>query len=270
MGRPACICRFVILIIGGFILQCPPVSAESTAISVSAKPDHASRNAGELAERIRISKRVAHLLVRSDFAALEKLANRYRNRKERSPSGLWKLTHFYGGIKRFFHAAIVKDYAPNDRLAQRDMAATLHARTIDNWKIAYPDSPTPYLAYVMMLKHQAWGIRGSGKARSVKRGAWAPFHAKLRDALLYLEDNRKRASIDPHWYALRVHIGLEIGEEADKLLAIADEGLDQEPYYYPIYFATVRLMLPQWNGPSHYIDAFANSAGHLELPAILV
>ena len=231
------------------------------AIAAPAKqPDNGISSTSELFERERVKRHVNDLLIRSNFDALEALASRYRDSKERSPSGLWYLTHFYDGVDRHFLSRHSVPEKSSSGTKWKENTVAVHAKAIASWQKAYPNSPAPYLAHAMWLRKQAWAIRGNSYANKVPGGAWAPFLAKLQEARDYLNEHSEIASRDPHWYALQIQTATELDESMDTVMDLLAQGLDSEPYYYPLYFAATRHLLPKWDGESQYIDAFANMA----------
>lgn len=244
---------------GASYLHLPIV--RSATISPSPNSEQSSKTfTSELRERNRIKSHVQEQLILSKFAELEQLASRYRDQKERSPSGLWNLTHFYNGVGRFADTEFPEANEAGTRTAAGDPSDVLNLKKIDKWMATYPNSPTPYLAKAVLLQTQAWKLRGQDYAHKVREGAWVPFFAKLNEARDLLDRHKATASKDPHWYTLRISIGLETNESADTLMDKLSEGLDKEPYYYQTYFEATRLFLPKWGGRPEYLDAFANMA----------
>jgi hypothetical protein len=206
--------------------------------------------AGELEERAAIDERVAFLLSSKDYKELENLAQEYRVNKSRTPSGTWKLTHFYYGI--------------NDRSANSDMEDENYWKAIklrtEAWIKEYPNSPTPYIVHGIVMKRYAWKFRGGGFANTVPKEAWQPFREHLTNAKAFLEKHKKIASIDPHWYEVMADIATGLNMDRSEFQKIVDEGLKKEPLYYQLYFTAVDYFAPKWHGNAEDIEQFANSA----------
>jgi len=206
--------------------------------------------AGELEERAAIDERVAFLLSSKNYKELENLAQEYRVNKSRTPSGTWKLTHFYYGIN---------DKSANLDIEDENYWKTIKLRT-EAWTKEYPKSPTPYIAHGIVMKQYAWKFRGGGFANTVPKEAWQPFREHLINAKAFLEKHKKIASLDPHWYEVMADIATALSVNRSEFQKIIDEGLKKEPLYYQLYFAAIAYFVPKWHGNAEDIGEFANSA----------
>ncbi len=214
--------------------------------------DHRLPFTTEQAEKARIFNTVSKLISESKFDEIETLAAKYRNTNERSPSGLWNLTHFYESLGRYWNSTD-KLYSPEETQKRRNVF-------FNSWRQKYPNSPTPYLAQVVLHRSFAWKTRGWGYTNTVKKEAWAPFFKHIKIARNLLDKHKKIASLDPHWYKLRIRIGVELGESKDSILTNIFEGINKTPNYYPIYFAAVAFFSPMWNGDEAKIASLADLA----------
>ncbi len=214
----------------------------------------------EVMERERVKNYVVVLLIQSDFKRLEELAEHYRTTKERTPSGLWYLTFFHAGVERYLGTIRSRPQTLPPGKRWVGSADEMHAEIINEWQAAFPDSPNPYLARVVMLRQQAWRIRGGSYADKVPEEAWRPFHEKLIAARDYLIKHREIAGQDPEWYRLRINTATELGEPTELVMDTLTQAIAAEPYHYQTYFAAARHFLPKWGGESEYITALANMA----------
>jgi len=214
----------------------------------------------ELLERQRVPNYVVVLLIQSDFPQLEALAEHYRTTKERTPSGLWYLSLFHAGVNRYLQTVRSKPQNLPSGKRWEGSADEMHAKIINEWQAAFPNSPNPYLAHAKRLREQAWRIRGPSYADKVPQEAWRPFHEKLEAARDYLIKHREIAGRDPEWYRLRIDTATELGEPTELVMDTVTQAIDTEPYYYQTYFAAVRHFLPKWGGKSEYINALTNMA----------
>lgn len=181
------------------------------------------------------------------FDKLEALAKKYREDKTRTPGGRWALSFFYEGVRRF------------RRGTTESVAADLEQK-FQAWVQAYPNSPTPRIAYAAMLIEQAWQIRGTGTAMTVSRDAWRPFAETVKRARQVLLQSRSTAFEDPHWYAAMAEIATLQDWPADKYSALIDEALRREPYYDDIYIQAANRYLPKWGGNAQLLESFAREA----------
>lgn len=205
--------------------------------------------ADELSTRSEIQRKAARLFSVEKFDELEALAERYRNTSERTSSGLWKLTIFYAGIDSN-HPVDIQD----------DFYWKISKMKADNWVKQFPDSPTAHIVKGIILINYAWTFRGTGWARNVPEEAWKPFKENLAIAKAHMLAGRAFASRDPHWYLTTARILKGLGEAPDAYKAFVNEGLDQWPTYYQLYFEAINYLAPKWYGDRRQIEAFANQA----------
>jgi hypothetical protein len=211
--------------------------------------DFDAPQSSELAERDAIANQVTALLKNERFEDLDTLADSYRSGQARTSSGLWKLSLFYFGLEKML---------PRQQHSPEIWA--LLGQPVEHWIERRPESPTAHLAYATMLINQAWGIRGTGYAKTVPQPKWEPFHAKVEEARAYLERVKFIASIDPQWYTAMLDIAtLQDWPEA-KYPALLAEGLDRHPLYYEMYFSAIYRNLPKWGGDAEKVEAIARNA----------
>ncbi|QJD59350.1 DUF4034 domain-containing protein [Pseudomonas sp. gcc21] len=218
-------------------LACSSLLAPVTALS------------DELGERRAIYDSVTRDLQNADFAHLEALAEQYRTNRERSPSGVWKLSALDAGIRSMFDPSI------------RDPAYWAYLDDyIGDWLKQYPRSPTAHLARASMLIHQAWSYRGTGPTESVKEEDWQPFNEHIERARLALEQSKQIAARDPQWYVTMAVVAKSQYWPDERFEDMLDEALSRYPDYYPIYYAAVDYYSPKWNGSADAIEQFAMDA----------
>lgn len=205
--------------------------------------------ANELEERNRISDEVNRLLYQNNFSRLERIAKKYRLEESRTSSGLWKLTLFYAGFDN------ILPYRTKNPKAWEPFL-----EKANNWANKYPDSPTPYIAMSTMLIKQAWNIRGSGYAYTVNKNAWKPFYEKVAESKRVLEKSRAISSKDPHWYVNMAEIAIIESWSEKDFDSLINQGLEESPYYFELYFEAMRYYTPKWHGDAEKIERFARSA----------
>jgi hypothetical protein len=108
-------------------------------------------------------------------------------------------------------------------------------RVAQAWTDQYPQSSTTHLVYADMLPN-------AERART------------------YLEAQKNVAAQDPRWYEMMAQIASAQGWPRPRFAQMIEEGLDQAPEYYPIYFAAVDYLSPGSGGSSAEIDGFARTA----------
>lgn len=206
--------------------------------------------ADERAERRAIVKVAEDAFRARDWATLDRLASEYRTGRDRTPSGIWKLTALYAGIEGFIPSYRERDEARFEQVESRLL----------EWAAASPRSATAQIAYAKALIGHGWFHRGAKAARYVPREAWEPFRRYVEQARAHLERHREAASVDPWWYETMIGIARAQGWERARFEALLDEALDREPLYYETYFEAFFYLLPQWHGSAAGIEDFANRA----------
>lgn len=196
-----------------------------------------------------IKDETASLFHTGNFRALDRLARQYREHGDRTSSGLWKLTLYYGGL-----ASI-----PNQSVADENYWKDLESKAL-RWVSFSPDSPAPHLFYAGILRSHGWSYRGTGYSNEVRQQDWKPFYEYVAKARKYLETHKKVASKDPHWYEMMIDIATAEGWSREDFNSLVDEATGRHPYFYQIYFSAINYLTPKWHGSKEQIEAFAKDA----------
>ncbi len=205
--------------------------------------------AGELEDRTSMNVQVLTALQQGNFASLDALADTFQSASERTSSGLWKLQIFNFSFNKAF------DWKQTDEAYWRRWD-----RTITKWINANPNSYTAHLAYARMLLNRGWSHRGGGFSNSVTPDKWALFNEYTERARSHLETSKKIAAKDPNWYALMITVGYRQSWPETRIASLFQEGLERNPYYQQIYFASLDYFAPKWGGSAEKIEEFARSA----------
>lgn len=205
------------------------------------------RSPDETSFRADIYAAVGDALWNKRFNKLEALADRFRNSKTRTPSGLWELGFYYEGVRRFYREVASTGSGDADRFLRE-------------WLEAYPDSPTPRIALAVGLIERAWIIRGTGYASTVSSASWKPFKETVEQARQALLQSKEVSALDPHWYTAMAEVGMLQSWSLDEFSALIDEALDREPLYFDTYFVAVNRYLPKWGGNTLLVEEFARQA----------
>jgi Domain of unknown function (DUF4034) len=204
----------------------------------------------EQEERASIALAVRTALDSRNFDALENMSQKFRKEKQRTASGLWKLTMFHGDIRE-----VIDERAKGGEAALAELESRFAA-----WAARYPKSPVPITAMSSIHVSRAWSIRGNGYASKVKPEAWAPFAQSIERARVTLEQGKTIASIDPHWYEMMLLVAKAQGWEREKFDNLLNEALAREPLFYQTYFSALEYLLPKWHGDLREIEVFALDA----------
>lgn len=219
----------------------------------------AAQAPSELGERATLKTQVRDLFRADDFAKLETLSASFRDGSQRTQSGIWKLTVFYGAFQDLAAEVAREDQVGWDRLAGR----------IGRWQQAYRASPSALIAEAAMLKARAWTLRPRRYVQEASLGGENRFTRTLRLAAEQLDNAKAIAAADPHFYALRADLAAALGEDPGAFMERINEGLDKAPGYLPLAFAGLSYFAggdaTERPEVAKRIEAFANTAA-LRLP----
>jgi hypothetical protein len=229
-------------------LRCAAVGFMLLFVTFAASSE--SHKVGELEIRAAIVAKSNAAFNESNFAALEKQSQEYRLHKDRTPSGVWKLTLFYRGIIDAIDTSL--NGAPNgwDKVPS----------TIGRWEEQHPTFPSAHISRSIGLIARAGKIRGSDIASRVNPNAWKPYHEAITDARRNLETYKNVSSIDPEWYEEMLIVAKNDDWSRVQFDVLLNEGLQKEPLFYETYFSALDYLLPKWHGDIDEIDQFISDA----------
>jgi uncharacterized protein DUF4034 len=174
------------------------------------------------------------------FDELEQMAKVFRRDKARTPSGIWRLSVFYEGLRLYDERTSMEADSP-----------------IHGWLAAYPKSAAAHIGYATMLVEEAWKIRGKGFANTVADENWAPFHKMVERARTELVQSKYLADGDPHWYATMAEIATIQGWEDSEFDALLHEAMASELTYTDTYFEAGNRAMPKWGGGAKKLERLA-------------
>jgi len=188
----------------------------------------------ETKEQNQIKSQALTLFTKKDFKGVEELAAKYRASKERYANGYWKLTFVYIGLE------------PSDDESEKAWQA--RQAPVDDWIRQRQDSMMARVAKARLLIGQAWAIRGSDWADSVKEKQWQQFHDKLQQAAAVLTKAKQLQERCPIYWSTwqRAALGLQL--DKSDYNAIFDQAIKEFPDYWFYYNTRVVFLLPRWYG----------------------
>lgn len=160
---------------------------------------------------------------------IEAMASGYRDSKEKTLSGIWKLVYFYIAYER--HA---RGLAEQDILQEIEFA--------EKWRSAFPQSPTPII--VGAIFRQALGrlvlqmrkdIEDSGGNNPMQEEYMARF-LPLVDTQSYLTAHKKVGARDPMWFAYFIEAGSQKCNALEYTWKSLMEGANEHPGFHQMYF----------------------------------
>lgn len=215
----------------------------------------------EVAESHATRQRVVAEVKNQDFSLLEAEAKKDRSAHARTSSGLWRLSVYYGALSYALDVDRNNAETCGSREGRDGFASWEAAQAfVDSWVKQFPESPTPRLAYALVLMNRAWSYRGCGYADTVDPNVWPIFNEYMERARTYLQANKEMASRDPFWYQLMEQVARDQSWPEPKFKAILDEGISRYPAFYPIYFGAIDYYAPKWGGSDEAIEEFAVGA----------
>jgi hypothetical protein len=191
--------------------KCVMRSLSVAALLILAVFGSFTARADEIAEQKAIHEAVASAFNSGRFDELDAMADRFRDGRERTESGLWKLSAFYTFAPKSLDPK--SNGASFDRFEAQALA----------WMKARPKSIAAKLAYARILSNHAWLLRGYGYYNELtdeQRTGYIKYHTLMRDHLIAIKDE---TSADPNWYEQMVDVAKEEGwpdDEFDSLFAI--------------------------------------------------
>lgn len=214
--------------------------------------------ASEIARLNKVRATVGEAFRADNFAAIDTLADQFRNTKSRSPSGFRDLSALYLGLEQAMAYKPVQGAKPAAEELEVHWAA-VETRT-NTWIARFPASPVAPIAHSMALLQHGWSFRGTGMASTVTPRGQEQFARHVALSLDTLEKNKNVSSIDPHWYSQMLAIAKIQGWNPQLVRAIFDEGSGKDPLFYPVYIGVGNYLSPLWGGSYEQVEAFADSA----------
>ncbi|QLI81605.1 DUF4034 domain-containing protein [Chitinibacter fontanus] len=199
--------------------------------------------------RALVENELRYLISKKDFAGLEKFYTPLLSPKERTPSGIWKLSVVAGGIDSLLY------YSPDPGYWQNQ------ADFVTEWRKAYPKSTAAMLYASTMYNTQAWQLRGNGMANTVTEAKWPAIKQLANRARKELEAAGEQGKRDPTWYSQFIAVSRLANDGGEQMRnQMISEGIARHPGYYPIYFETIFSLTPKWGGSYEAIDEFIQAA----------
>jgi hypothetical protein len=205
----------------------------------------------EASVRRAIDLQTAELWEREDFAQLEKVSVDYRNNKTRTPSGLWRLTVFYGSLQEQVSSDI-DDPAWWEFMQNRAM----------KWTTRFPSSASAHLQYAQAILQRGWRVRGAGFSREVTPQGSKLFQERVAEARRYLEKHKTIAVQDPRWYELMINVATWQGWKEPEAKSLIEEAISREPEFWQTYFSAAEYYSPYWRGDAQELERFTNWAAN--------
>jgi hypothetical protein len=189
-------------------------------------------------------------LQKSDYDALEKLAEDGRSAEDAWPDGNWPVVPVYLGL---------------EMSANPDDGAWLaRQKAIEAWIQARPESITARVALARHLVDFAWKARGRGYADTVSDEADRLFKERLRQAAGVLKAAADLKAKCPVYWTTVMKAALGLGVPQDQHRRIFQAAVQAYPDFTPIYVQRAIFLLPRWyGGDGEWVTDLAQSADQL-------
>jgi hypothetical protein len=216
------------------------------AMALVALPTPAKEAEGEKS----IDALAAEALWWGDFSELERMHALYLQPGQRAADGKPHLTDFRHGIKRVLDG---KKDAPDAYFVEQEALTR-------QWAIEHPKSALAHAMHAAALAAHGWSYRGTGYAKTVPPEAWESFRSYIQKAINYMSANADVAFTSSVSHRWMIGFARAAGWDADKILAIARDGLRVNPEDDGIYFEVAFSLLPKWGGSAAALDRFIQEA----------
>jgi len=174
------------------------------------------------------------------YGDLDALINRYSKLQDRLTDGKFKLA----GISEFLDDA-------SDTQGNPDVMADLR-----RWRTSNPKSIGATLLEISYWRNAAWKARGDGLANTVSPEGWRLFHERLQLAQEALIASEAYAAANPLWYMEYLEVDLGLGVPRKEEFAVYQQGIHAFPDFFPLHFAMIRALRPEWGGSHEAIASF--------------
>jgi hypothetical protein len=219
----------------------------NAAIAVAMLLGLASASHGQAAKNeVSINEQAAQALWWGDFDELERMHALYLQPGQRAADGNPHLTAFRHGIKRVLKG---KKNAPEAYFVEQEALTR-------QWAIEHPKSALAHAMYAAALAAHGWSYRGTDYAKTVPPEAWESFRSYIQKAINYMSANAEVAFTSSVSHRWMIGFARAAGWDADKILAIAKDGLRVNPEDDGIYFEVAFSLLPKWGGSAAALDRF--------------
>ena len=185
----------------------------------------------------------AELFGDAEYVKLEALAQRLLKTRERANDGRFQLALLESGIQER-----IDEWATS--------SPGISSRLVAEWRKAVPDSAYRPIVEVMVIRANAWAMRGEGAASEVSPAGWELFKEANQAAREVLAESRKRASVFPAWYSQAIELAFETEQPRPEIDALLNEAIARFPGYFPLYFSYLNYLQPKWGGSFELANAF--------------
>jgi hypothetical protein len=193
--------------------------------------------------------RIDDLILASNFAELEKIAQQNRVERELLLGGAWKNFAFYDQLAN-----------PPGTLGKSAVSYQSQITRLNQWLAAYPNSATPRIALARLYVNYAFFSRGTEYADSVSDSQWSLYTKRSVRAARILLEAAQLKDRDSQWYEGIQQVAFAVGWDREDEQDLLNQAVAFEPSYYHFYREYAQFLKPQWYGEPGEIAQFAKEA----------
>jgi hypothetical protein len=231
-----------------------------------------SSAADETRARAKIEAAVTTAWERSDFAALDAMADRFAGAHEKTPGGKYSLQLYNDAIRELasidwpagWNISTSKQcrcYAPDPvRYSEAERRWNKARLRFDQWMSSAPVSGTANVAMAHYWRNRAWFYRGGGYAGSVPGPAWPMYQRYTAEARKVLIAHEASAGRNPAWFSTMINISRDEDWPRKDVKRLAVKLFREAPWYVPAYQSLASTLMPKWGGSYKAVEGFARAA----------
>ncbi len=197
-------------------------------------------------EKVELHNKAKDAFWNGDFDEMERLNNFYL---QKDRSNLTRYARMYSVRNGF--GTILHGFDGSTDLYFAEVQALT-----GEWAARHPDSPFAHILHAKAISARGWAFRGGGYANTVPPAAWADFRRYSEQAAQYLQAHAQVAFRDSEAHLTLMKIGRAIAWPPEKILLIAEHGLQIEPENDELNFEMMRNYLPKWGGNVKALDDY--------------
>lgn len=193
--------------------------------------------------------KIKEMILESDFAQLEKIAQQNRAERGLLLGGMWKDFAYYDELSD-----------PPSLGEKTDEDYQNQITRLNQWLTAFPNSVAPRIALARIYTNYASFARGDGYASSVSNSQWRLHNERTAIAEKTLLEAARLKDRDPHWYQAMQQVSFRQGWDKTNELELLNQAVAFEPSYYNYYREYADYLKPQWYGEPGEIAKYAEQA----------
>jgi hypothetical protein len=231
-----------------------------------------SSAADDAREREKIVAMVTAAWERSDFAALDAMADRFASTHEKIPGGKYSLQVYNDTVKDFARIDWPSAWnittsrqcqcnAPDPaRYSEAERRWNKVRVRFDLWMSSAPVSSSANVALAHYWRKRAWFYRGGGYAGSVPAPAWQLFERYTAEARKVLIAHEASAGRNPAWFSVMINVSRDEDWSRRDVRRLAGKLFREAPWYVPAYQSMASTLIPRWGGSYKTVDGFTRAA----------